>query len=251
MKKKRKLDFKTLLEIVQQYETRGQFREGDGSAYKKALEHPESDYIFSHLKSDRQKWDHDRVRAEASKYTERYAFQKGSGGAYRYAFRNGMLDDLFPDSVKEPVSWCHASVKAEASKYQHRTDFKLNSSGAHKYAYQHRMLDELFGETYNTPSCDNDVVYLWKVKGCPVYKIGVTSKRLGDRRIRYVCRKGNLECEESHLVEVKDAALVEKALLSYGRPFEFGKPFSGSTEFRNLTDQEYRECLRLLYSKKV
>lgn len=203
------------------------------------------------MENERCNWDHESVRLEALNYPSRSEFQKKSGGAYRYAFRNKMLDELFPDSVKEPVSWCHDSVREEANKYQHRTDFKLNAAGAHKYAYNNGMLAELFGDTYNTPCCDNNVVYIWKVKGSPVYKIGITSKRLNDRRIRYVCRKGDLECEEAHLVEVEDAVLVERALLSYGRPFEFGKPFSGSTEFRNLTNQEYEECLRLLYNKKV
>lgn len=190
------------------------------------------------------------MRQEASKYTERYEFQKHSGGAYRYAFRNKMMDELFPHSYKEPVTWCHNSVREEAKKYQHRTDFKINASGAHKYAYKHGLLGELFGETYNTPLCDNDAVYIWKVKDLPVYKIGITSRRLKDRRVKYVCRKGNLEYETLHLVTVENAALVERAMLSYGRPFEFDEPFSGSTEFRNLTEKEYKECLKILYDNQ-
>ena len=186
------------------------------------------------------------MRQEASKYNGRYDFQTGSGGAYRYAFRNKMLDELFPDTIREQVSWDDASVIEEGKKHQSRSMFKYNASSAYKHAIKHGLLDLIFGTTLNTPLCDNDVVYLWKVKGLPVYKVGITSERLGERRIKYVCRKGNLECEISHMVVVDDAKLVERALLSYGRPFSFDEPFSGSTEFRNMTKEEYKECLSLL-----
>lgn len=243
-----KWNFETLSDEISKYETLKEFRMGHNSAYGYARKHPRSEELFANLKKDRKWWCHDSVAVEAMKYSERYEFQKGSNSAYNYALKHDLLDTLFPHSVKETVSWDYESVREEAAKYKHRTDFKLNASGAHKHAYENGFLSELFGETFNTPECDNDCLYIWKVKGLPVYKIGITSNRLGDRRIKYVCRKGGLECEWHSVFRTENARQIESKLLGVGRPFEFEEKFSGSTEFRNMSNEELETCLMIIES---
>lgn len=108
------------------------------------------------------------------------------------------------------------------------------------------ILSELFDNDRNTPECDNDVVYIWSVLGeSNLYKIGKTSKRLGIRRISYACKKGNLVASKIWLFHTDDAKSLEKELLSFGQPHEFDYKFSGSTEFRTLSDLELQQCLAL------
>jgi hypothetical protein len=180
-------------------------------------------------------WSVDTALKEAQKYESRWEFQKGSGGAYRFLWKRDLLDKAF--EPYEVNSWCYETVKEVASKLPDRKSLKREYPGAHKYAYTHGILNELFGGTLNTPSCDNDVVYLWRPKGYKnVYKVGITSKRLGDERIRYVSRKSMLEVDEVIFIETDNARQLEEQILSESDPYGFFPSFSGSTEFRIIQD---------------
>lgn len=227
------------------YKTLTEFRKNSESAYKSFLEMGEPESVGSHLERSRKVWTVDSAITEASGYVDRWSFQKGSGGAYRFLWKRKLLGVVFGE-ILETNSWDEASVKEAASMCKHRTDFKMRYSGAHKWAYDKGILPELFGTTYNTPECDNNVVYIWSVKGLPnVYKVGKTSDRLGLRRIKYSCRKGDIEAEQVWLFHTSDAKSLEKALLSFGKPHTFEYKFSGSTEFRQMNVEELKQCLSL------
>lgn len=225
------------------YKTLSEFRKGCESAYKAFLDLGQPSGICDHLEKTRTVWDEASAIQEASKYSDRWSFQKNSAGAYRYLWKRDLLEQVFP-ALPDVTEWSYDLVKEKASECKHRTDFKMKYAGGHKWAYERGLLSELFGETYNTPECDNNVVYIWSVKNLPnVYKVGKTSDRLGIRRIKYTSRKGSIEAENIWLFHTSDAKSLEKDLLFIGQPYEFGYKFSGSTEFRQMTDTEFKQCL--------
>ena len=95
------------------------------------------------------------------------------------------------------------------------------------------------------------MIYLWRAvgqvfDGLNVYKFGVTSARLDDRRIVEVARFAKFEFEVILLVNIKGAASVlESELLKLGAsPGFIG--FNGASEFRALTDSELQTAKSLI-----
>jgi len=106
------------------------------------------------------------------------------------------------------------------------------------------------------PSCtvfgtNNDALYIWKAlgltfNGTQVYKVGVTSARLSDTRIKHVARKASVEYEIVVLKEVAGGATeTEAKLLRMGvNPLYEG--FVGCTEFRAFSEPELLEALSII-----
>lgn len=133
-----------------------------------------------------------------------------------------------------------------------RSDFRQGNNRMYKLAGKRGITDKVCKHMDDGPLSDNNVVYIWGVKEIPcVYKIGVTSERLGLERVDYVAKESGLTVEWVKKVPVDNARIVERALLSYGRPFRFDKAFNGSSEFRNLTKEELAKCLNLLEEEEA
>ncbi len=86
------------------------------------------------------------------------------------------------------------------------------------------------------PGTDNNLLYIWKVvgktyHGNPIYKIGITSKRLGETRIANVAREHNFDYKLLYTLPINNARKVESEL---HRKFKDIPPLTGEgkTEFR-------------------
>jgi len=79
-----------------------------------------------------------------------------------------------------------------------------------------------------------------------VFKVGVSSVRLADQRIRIVARAGNLDVDFYTIRHCPDARKVERKLLSIGRPYEWPQVFSGCTEFRQFEPHEIDKAFALV-----
>jgi hypothetical protein len=97
-------------------------------------------------------------------------------------------------------------------------------------------------------SSDNDAIYIWKAigqyfNGEQVYKVGVTSSRLGDLRIKHVAKKIGIEYEIVTLRKVSGSAqALESKLMDHGfHPGYAGH--DGATEFRAFTDSDLQSVL--------
>lgn len=233
--KPRKWTLEKLVEEASKYETLKDFRLNSEGAYKAYVKQGKPQEVSSVFKHFRGYWTEETAKLEAQKYKSRWEFQKNSGGAYRFLWKADLLSDVFgPYEIR---SWCEDTVREAALGVPDRTTFKREFAGAHKFAYENNLLDELFGETYNTPCCDNNVVYIWRPKGYKkVYKIGITSDRLKDSRVKYVSKKSGLEVEEVIYLKVSNARELEARILSENKPYGFFPSFSGSTEFRVIPD---------------
>jgi hypothetical protein len=152
--------------------------------------------------------------------------------------------------------WDPESARQEALKYSIRDDFKRYSGGAHGYAVDAGILDDICRHMKRGyTATDNDAVYIWKAigeyfNGKPVYKIGITSHRLNDRRISQGAAAMGLEYELLILEKVKGkASYIECKLLSMGDdPKYIG---SGATEFRALDSNELIQAMDLIKSHSL
>jgi len=233
----RKWTLDKLVEEASKYGTLKDFRLGSEGAYKAYLTQGKPKEVSDHLDCGRTIWTEYTARLEAKKYSRRWDFQRGSGGAYRFLWKSGALDEIF-DPITNYV-WDEESVRLAALGLLDRRSFKAKFPGAYKFAYNNSLLESLFGVTLNTPKCDNDLVYLWRPFGYKnVYKVGITSKRLGSERVNYVSNKSGLGVAEVFFIEAKDAKALESKILGDNQPYGFFPKFSGSTEFRVIPKLE-------------
>ena len=102
------------------------------------------------------------------------------------------------------------------------------------------------------PECKNisdyDTLYIWNIPDTDIYKIGVTSKRLGMERINSVAAKIGVTPNVILTVNTKKAlaleAFIHKTYINH--PICFTEAIDGRTEFRVLKHNELMEILFLI-----
>ena len=184
-------------------------------------------------------WSDDAVvLAEGRKYNSRHGFKLNSASAYRVARERGLLDLLYPNKQQKYTS--DEMLVEIGGQYRSRRAFSLGKARAYYLARQRNLLG-LIGFPENNAPSDNNAIYIWRAigqhyNGNPVYKIGVTSSRLGVWRIVDVAGRAGFEfdliCCEA--VQGKATDLERKLHLLGEDPQLAG--FNGATEFRALSD---------------
>jgi len=200
-------------------------------------------------------WTLENLQAEALKYDNKADFREKSNPAFLIASRKKVLDQICSHMVAGKLPNGHWHIKAncaqEALKYTNRREFSLANSSAYHGADTNGWLEEICAHMDFNPSSDGDAVYLWRAvgqffNGLQIYKFGITSARLEQRRIVEVARFANFEFEIIELVKVKSSALdLEAELLKLGvNPKLSG--FNGSSEFRALNDSDLLKAIDLI-----
>jgi hypothetical protein len=148
----------------------------------------------------------------------------------------------------ERVNWTPELLAEEALKYSSRSDFSWKSQNAYVAARRLGILDEITGhleysDTYNT----RDVVYLWFAEA-DIYKVGITSENLGDRRIHHVAKDAGFTpviilLENVGTVRAKQ---IESEILKFGKPVSFRRSFPGSSEFRHFSSHDLNKAMELI-----
>lgn len=230
--------------IASSYNSRWEFCQADAVAYRYALRFNIINDLFPSRKII--KWSRESVVVEASKYNSRNDFLNAARGAYGAAERLGLLDSLFGGRVV----WNEDNIRLEASKYNSRSAFEFSSASAYNAALRIGLMDQLGFESRINGN-DNNAIYIWRAvgqvyNGNPVYKIGVTSARLGVRRIEQVAKGVGFEFEVicCEAVQCK-ASDLEKKLLILGEDPRFSG-FDGCTEFRALSDSALYAAISLI-----
>lgn len=195
-------------------------------------------------------WSDEELRKEALRYNTRYEFQVKPPNANRVAHRRGIIDDICSHMKVLRQNWTDEELMKEALKYDTRISLKTENQKVYAAIRKRNLEDMCYGHMQNLRVVP-DTVYIWKVSGLPVYKVGVTTSSLGESRKSRVCNAGNLVAENYVSRQVEKPFSVEVSLLSVGRPFLFDSAFDGSTEFRNMTEQEYQTCLLILYENAI
>lgn len=234
----RKWNKESLLEIAMTYDTLAEFREREHSAYQACHRLNLTGYVMGHL-SSRTRWDVDKVKIEALKYTSRSDFQRSSIGAWDASKRLGIREEVCSHMIRPNIKWTEDAIREEALKYTVREELKKCNKSAYNKASGLGILVSVCAHMENGLKCDDDSLYLWQVPGTDIYKIGVTSARLGIERIKKVSSAlGKGFNIVKHIVGVSNAAAIETKMLKIGRPVFFSSVFTGSTEFRTLTQKE-------------
>lgn len=150
----------------------------------------------------------------------------------------------FPAS-KTGKKWFEHSIIDEAKKYKHRSDFSKLSSGAYDAALKLGILNAVCKHMKPKKS-EFNVVYIWTAKKENSYrlvKVGVTSKRLGLKRIKFVEQKSGLKAEEVILLDTEEANQIEANLKTLGIKADIGV-FSGSSEFFWVSHDVYEQMIK-------
>ena len=194
------------------------------------------------------KWTEHSLIEEGCKYSSRSAFQNGSAYAYSLARKLNLLDLIHPNLNKRFAT--DEVVIAEAQKYPSKSAFANNSPGAYNIARERNLLC-LVDFPESGKGTDNDAIYIWRAVGLfhngnPVYKIGVTSARLGDARVEQVANAAGFEYELICCEPVQCRATdIERKLHILGEdPGYTG--FNGATEFRALSDSALYAAISLI-----
>ncbi len=239
-----------VMKEMTKYETRGAFAKGSGGAYKIALKNGWIDEIKSSFK----KWTKKEVIEEALKYKHRIDFKNGNYAAYGYAYKHGFFDEACAHMTKLTTTWTPDRLREEALKFETRNDLKMATHDAYRQACNMGMLDEICTHmTKVTTISDNDAIYIWKVigvedNGLPVYKIGTTSARLGDKRIKNTINHSGFDGDMIILAQVNTRATdIENEIHAMGKEIDIGR-FEGYSEFRALSEEALREAIELITS---
>jgi hypothetical protein len=228
------------------YETKADWRRGS-SAYYAATNMGCLVEACAHMKTVRAPWTKEEVFADAKRFQTRSEWASGSTGAYIAARKNKWLDEACVHMT--PRTWTDEEILEDARKYTSRADWRRGQNSSYSVAWVRGLLPQACRHMREWIGCEADVVYIWRVvgwefNGSPVYKIGVTSNRLGQKRIKYLSGIIKAKAEVVMMAEVLngDAQAVEAQMLMFGaNPNYTG--IKAASEFRAMSDEELRALI--------
>ena len=192
-------------------------------------------------------WTFELCAASAANCAGRGDWSKTDNAAYQAALRLGWIDTNFPSRKPRQSKWTPESCLEIAKKYSFQKQWQQNHPASFYAAYRGGWLESCtahMGDSPRAPS-DNNCIYIWRSQIPSVYKIGVTSQRLGTERIDRCTKNSSMRCLEIVLLESVDNALsVERQLLDLGAPFT-GATGDGRTEFRVLSEFDLQTAREL------
>ena len=156
-------------------------------------------------------------------------------------------------------TWITKAIKVHGDRYNYSKVVYTNSSDNVEIIckehgmFSQRPADHLMG--VNCPTCSNklsdgDCVYIWKSNMIwndkPVWKIGITSERLGYARIRRMANEAKLEVVKYKMLVTDKAREIEKIIQhSLNDIPPMNNLLCGYTEFRAVDDKEIEELFNL------
>ncbi len=233
------------------YEYRREFQDGSKGAYLKARSIGLLDKICAHMKTKKVTWTKQKAMNEALKYNTKNAFWIGCKSAYDYLVRNGLEDEGTSHMITVRKNYTNEALFKIAKKYKYRSEFERCNYNAYNVAQTRGILKEICSHMeYKSSVTDNDCIYIWKLVGekwndIQLYKIGITSHRLGDNRVKVIANGMSVDFEIIIMKKVTNAIEYERELLNIGENPKLSG-FEGATEIRALTDTELTRCLDII-----
>ena len=198
------------------------------------------------------KYTNDMLISDAKRFTTRSEWSKKSQAAYLAASRRNLVDEACSHMTAMRKDWTSVMLSADAHSFSTRSEWFHKSSSAYQTAKDRGIFDACCSHMVDgTSASDNDAIYIWRAVGMrfngeKVYKIGVTSARLGRRRIKQVTKASGIKCEMVVLQQVQGKATdLEKQLLVLGTDPEY-TGFGGCTEFRALSLSALETAIALI-----
>lgn len=241
---------KALLEEAIKYSTKKDFRENSNSAYVISLRNNILDEICSHMEVKRKCHTYEEASLEAKKYINRKEFNNANPSAYNHLVNSNRYYEACAHFHVQK-NYSYNDVKQEALKYASRTEFKNNSQSHYYKAIRKNYLDDVCRHmAKQSGASDNNVFYIWKAKDKKdLYKIGITSSKSKNRRIRDVGYSSKYIPEIIIVIDTSNAKSIEKKVLSIGKKID-SERFNGYTEFRTMTKKELQKAIMIAIDNK-
>ncbi len=261
-KKESKWNLESIKAQSNRFKTKSEWQKCHYASYVAAQKMGLIDLCSAHTvpapRSDRI-WTREALLKDALKYPNKVEWAKNNKAAIKAARQYGHYQECVSHMValKRPNGhWNYDTAKSSAAAFNSRKEWETNCSGAYCWAQEKGLIDELCTHMEFKPPSENNVIYIWKAErelfnGESVYKIGMTSARLGKRRIKKVEKDSKFKATVIALVQVSGrATLVERKLLALGQDPKY-MAFDGSTEFRALSDEQLQQALDILNQHAV
>lgn len=189
----------------------------------------------------------------AKESVDRKDFKTRFPGQHSAAHKRGLMRELcshMPPPKTRGV-WSFCKLLKVAGDHSTMVEFMRAHSGGYDYAQKIGAIDIISSRMQRRIS-DYDAIYIWGFWRAEqlICKFGVTSQRLGSTRIDYVSKRGGLPVHFYILAKSKNAHQWEALVKEIGGAANLGK-FSGSTEFRKITNQELTRAYEVLYEHAV
>lgn len=211
--------FLGLREVISDYDTVSELREGNILAYDAARNSPRKDELFQYLDNE-DKWSDRKLGIEARKYKTRADFQRKSRSAYNMAHRKGLLSKVCQHMPTIKIPRSYDSLQQEAFKYESKAEFAEKDPKAYGCAVQRKILHEICAHYPKTGNWAKRCVYELSTEDS-VY-IGITynfekrvaqhfaNQRMGEG-VRFKARK------LTDYIPTEDAVEMEKSLIKQKR----------------------------------
>jgi len=251
MGKKSKWTDEMLIADAARFETRGEWQRKSSYAYKTACNRNLLDVCCAGMRQVYTSWTDEMLIADAARFETRKEWQCVSNAAYCAARERNLLDVCCVHMRQVLTSWTEEMLIADAARFETRSEWQRGSGSAYATALRRNLLDVCCAHMSRASGMDNDAIYIWKAVGWTyngeqVYKVGVTSARLGTQRINKVCQRVDVESEIVMLAKVNGkATALESTLLSIGHDPKY-VDFDGCTEFRAMSDEQLKQALALI-----
>lgn len=203
------------------------------------------------------------VREQAAKYATRHAFDKADPTCCAYARKHSMMDELFPGPTAYACQTTEGFIAAAKKKHGDRFDYsevnylrtreKVKIICRQHGAFWQRPASHLAGRGCGACwSFDNDAFYIKRAvghrfNGEAVFKVGVTSLRLGASRLDQQSRASGIEHEIvlPPTGVIGSATNIESFALSIGSDPKYSG-FDGCSEYRAYSEHELESILDLV-----
>lgn len=181
-----------------------------------------------------------QIKEAAKDCATRTQFKNEHPLYYRRAYRQGWLNEVCEHMSDARVKWTKEKLLEAAKEFSTRSEFNKGHPQAYHAARYRGWLDEV---CQHMGRQDNNALYVLRIAGTEIYKVGVTSQHLGLNRIENLRTK----CKEPmDLLQYStfpgDVRYFEKQLLSRGKRVTV--PGIKSTEFRLMTKEDLSKTLR-------
>jgi len=240
-----------LLVIASRYQHRCDWRDDDFNSMMAARKRGKEFYAkctehMAHKKRNQIRTDQELMDAIA-KHPTKSDLRKNSPNLYEDARKRGK--EFYSLATKHMralkiLKYTDDELLLIALKYRIKSDWGRDHCGSYAAASRRgkSFFDKATAHMEVAGGTDNDAIYIWKAEGesynsTPVYKIGVTSERLGVQRIKECADRSGMTPTLIILRAVKLASVLECKLLKLGNNPGYTE-IEGFTEFRSLTGIE-------------
>ena len=181
---------------AKKYQTRKEFSDCCGSAYKAARVNgwlDEMEWFVRPIVYNK-KWTKEKVFEESKKYRAKGEFAKNCGSAYGVALENDWLAEMtwFEEIRKSNGFWTKEKVFLEAKKYATKTQFSKSCGSAYEVARKNGWLDEM--DWFTSPQKPNG---FWTKENvfaeAKKYKTRTEFERGRGRAYNVACKNGWLD----------------------------------------------------------